>query len=83
MTARSVAVEVGNRELQPGSERLRAGLPVSVSDFHLAARGVLPAGVSDFVDGGAETELTLARNRTALDALELVPRVFADVTEVK
>ncbi|WP_405062086.1 alpha-hydroxy-acid oxidizing protein [Kribbella sp. NBC_01505] len=40
---------------------------------------VLPAAVRDFVAGGSGAELTLDRNRAALDALTVTPRVLAGV----
>lgn len=42
-----------------------------------AARRRLPRFVFDFVDGGAHGENALARNRHALDAIRLVPRILA------
>ncbi|TDD57611.1 alpha-hydroxy-acid oxidizing protein [Kribbella antibiotica] len=40
---------------------------------------VLPAGVRDFVAGGSGAELTLRRNRAALDAVTVTPRVLGGV----
>jgi 4-hydroxymandelate oxidase len=56
---------------------------VSLGDLEAAARTILPAAVDDFINGGAGAELTMARNRAAFDALHLVPRVFADVSQVR
>lgn len=39
-----------------------------------AARRRLPRGVFDYVDGGADDEITLRRNRTAFEGVELLPR---------
>jgi isopentenyl diphosphate isomerase/L-lactate dehydrogenase-like FMN-dependent dehydrogenase len=44
-----------------------------------AARAALEPDVWDYVAGGAGTEATLRRNREALDALVLRPRVLRDV----
>lgn len=41
------------------------------------ARRRLPRFVFDFVDGGAHGENALARNRQALDAIRLIPRILA------
>ncbi|HWK27280.1 MAG TPA: alpha-hydroxy acid oxidase [Solirubrobacter sp.] len=45
-----------------------------------AARAALPPEVWDYVSGGGGTEVTLRRNRAALDALLLAPRVLRDVS---
>jgi len=52
------------------------------ADFRRRARARLPRFVFDYVDGGAEDEACLARNRQALDELRLVPRVMRDTREV-
>lgn len=40
---------------------------LNVDDYQKAARKKLPRFVRDYVDGGAERELALSRNRRALD----------------
>jgi 4-hydroxymandelate oxidase len=57
-----------------------AGPLLSVRDAERAAAGTLSPGVWDFVAGGSEAELTLAANRTALDAVFLTPRVLTGIT---
>jgi isopentenyl diphosphate isomerase/L-lactate dehydrogenase-like FMN-dependent dehydrogenase len=47
-----------------------------------AARRRLPRVAFDFVDGGADDEVTLRRNRSAFDDLALIPRVLRGVGEV-
>ncbi|MFF1816284.1 alpha-hydroxy acid oxidase [Kribbella sp. NPDC058245] len=42
-------------------------------------RAALPAAVHDFVAGGSGAELTLRRNRAALDAITVMPRVLGGV----
>jgi 4-hydroxymandelate oxidase len=42
-------------------------------------RSALPAAVHDFVAGGSGAELTLRRNRAALDAISVTPRVLGGV----
>jgi 4-hydroxymandelate oxidase len=42
-------------------------------------RSALPAAVHDFVAGGSGAELTLRRNRAALDAITVTPRVLGGV----
>ena len=46
------------------------------------ARRRLPAGVWDYLVGGAESETTLRRNRQALDSIAFRPRVLRDVSGV-
>src|ERR1700730_1056520 len=55
---------------------------VSVDDLRRAARTRLPAGVFDYIDGGAEDEHTLAANRAAFTRRDFSPRVLRDVSEV-
>lgn len=47
---------------------------VSIGDLQRRASAKLPDVVLDYVEGGAEDELTLRANRQALDALVLRPR---------
>jgi isopentenyl diphosphate isomerase/L-lactate dehydrogenase-like FMN-dependent dehydrogenase len=46
------------------------------------ARRKLPAGVWDYLMGGAETETTQERNRVAIDSLAFRPRVLRNVETV-
>ncbi len=54
----------------------------NVADFRELARRRLPAPVFHYIDGGADDEVTLARNTQAFDAVDLVPDVLAGVAEV-
>jgi L-lactate dehydrogenase (cytochrome) len=54
----------------------------TIEDLRRVARRRLPRAVFDYVDGGAEDEVTLHRNREAFSALELVPTVLRDVDHV-
>ncbi|OLB80380.1 MAG: alpha-hydroxy-acid oxidizing enzyme [Actinobacteria bacterium 13_2_20CM_2_71_6] len=54
--------------------------PLCVEDYHELARHRVSADVWDFVEGGAEAELTVAANRHALDRVRLRPRVLVDVS---
>jgi isopentenyl diphosphate isomerase/L-lactate dehydrogenase-like FMN-dependent dehydrogenase len=47
-----------------------------------AARAALPTELWDYVSGGGGTEITLRRNRAALDGLFFRPRVARDVSGV-
>jgi len=55
--------------------------PVTVADLRVAARRRLPRMVFDFVDGGAEDELTRDDNEAAFRRLTFRPRVLVDVSE--
>ena len=54
----------------------------TLHDIAAAARNTFSKGDWDFIVGGTETETTLRRNRAALDALALRPRVLRDVSSV-
>jgi len=53
----------------------------NVETLRRSARRVLPKVIFDFADGGAEDEVTLRRNESDFDALEIVPRVCAGPAE--
>lgn len=55
---------------------------LSVQDFQLAAQRSLPGFVYDYVAGGAEDELCLARNQSDLQALSLSPRSLRDTSAI-
>jgi L-lactate dehydrogenase (cytochrome) len=67
-------------ELDPISRRLRRA--ANVEDLRRQARRRLPRGVFDYIDGGAEDEVTLDRNVEAFQRLEFRPRVLRDVGQV-
>jgi L-lactate dehydrogenase (cytochrome) len=66
--------------LNPAERRLSRA--ASVGDLRSIARRRLPRGVFDYIDGGAEDELTLRRNVAAFQRAELRPRVLRDVSDV-
>ena len=47
---------------------------ISVAAMRALARTKLPQPIFDFADGGAEDELTLRRNESAFDDIDLLPR---------
>jgi isopentenyl diphosphate isomerase/L-lactate dehydrogenase-like FMN-dependent dehydrogenase len=57
--------------------------PRTVGEIVEAARAKLDPDVWDYCAGGAGTEATLRRNRSALDALLLQPRVLRDVSDCR
>ncbi len=60
----------------------RLSTAASVADYRRLAMRRLPRGVFDYVDGGAEDELTLRRNSEGFRRLEFLPRVLTDVGQV-
>jgi len=55
----------------------------SISDLRDRARATLPGPLFDFLDGGAETEMTLRRNTEAFDSQRLAARCLVDVAAVE
>lgn len=53
----------------------------ALTDYEDLAAAVLPEGIYDFVAGGSGSELTVRRNRAALDSITLTPRVLAGIDE--
>ena len=53
-----------------------------VEDLRKIAMRRLPRGVFDYIDGGAEDEITLRQNVEAFRAIEFRPRVLRDVSSV-
>ncbi|MET7996763.1 alpha-hydroxy acid oxidase [Amycolatopsis sp. NPDC005232] len=64
-----------------GSRR-RLGGAATVDDLRRVARRRTPRAVFDYTDGGAGSELSMARNRAAFDRVEFRPGVLRDVSEV-
>ncbi len=62
--------------------RRRLAKVASVEDLRRVARRRLPAGVFDYIDGGAEDERTLATNSTDFAKIEFRPRVMRDVSRL-
>jgi L-lactate dehydrogenase (cytochrome) len=54
----------------------------NIDDLRREAARRLPFPVFDFVDGGAEDEAALRRNRSGFDRYTLVPRTFVDVSKI-
>jgi L-lactate dehydrogenase (cytochrome) len=76
-TLRSV-VRFRAPELDPVRRRLAGA--ADVGDLRRIAKRRLPAGVFDYIDGGAEDERTLARNVGAFGRIGFRPRVLRDVS---
>jgi (S)-mandelate dehydrogenase len=54
---------------------------VNLEDMRLLARRYLPRIAFDFIDGGADDELCLKRNRDAFERYRLLPRYLRDVSQ--
>lgn len=55
---------------------------VTIHDLQREAHKYWPKGVRDYVEGGADEEVSLRRNRSAFQAVELIPSVLQGVGEV-
>lgn len=55
---------------------------LNIEDYRRAARRALPGFVFDYVDGAADDQLCMARNRRDLEAVTLTPRVLRDTSAI-
>ncbi len=55
----------------------------NVADLRLMARRRLPRPIFDYIDGGADDEVSLRRNADAFADYELIPDVLNDVSEIR
>ncbi len=55
----------------------------SIDDLRRLAKRRLPRFAFDFIDGGAETERNLARNREAFETIVLKPRMLINVSSIE
>ena len=69
------------RRARTREERLRAQA-VNVADLRRMAQRRLPRGVFNYIDGGAEDEVTLRANGDAFRRWNFAPRVLVDVAQV-
>jgi len=60
---------------------VRLSRVLTIEELRAAARRRLPRAVFDYVDGGAEDETGIARNRAAFERIALHPRYLVDITE--
>jgi (S)-mandelate dehydrogenase len=54
---------------------------INIEDLRRAARARLPKVVTEYLEGGAEDEVTVAANREAFRQLSLVPRITAGIRQ--
>jgi len=78
-TFRSVA-QFDSFEFDSTARRLKK--VASVDDLRRIAKRRLPAGVFDYIDGGAEDERTLVSNSSDFSRIEFRPRVMRDVSQL-
>lgn len=52
----------------------------NIEDYQGLAHRRLPRAVIDFIEGGAEDEITIARNRSGFENIHIIPRVLRDVS---
>ncbi|HEX4848044.1 MAG TPA: L-lactate dehydrogenase [Novosphingobium sp.] len=57
-------------------------LPASYADFRRGAERRLPRFLFDYIDGGAVSEVTLARNTADWEALQLTQKVLNDASKM-
>jgi len=78
-TLRSV-IQFRRFELDPVERRLARA--ANLDDLRRIAERRLPAGVFDYIDGGADDERSLGRNTAAFADYEFRPRVLRDISDV-
>jgi len=61
---------------------IRMLVPASATDFRLLAKRRLPRVVFDYIDGGANEERTMARNREDLLRIRLKQRALRDASKL-
>lgn len=54
----------------------------NIADLRLRAKRKLPPALFNFMDGGADDEVTLRRNTSAFDDYEILPRHLSDVSNI-
>jgi L-lactate dehydrogenase (cytochrome) len=64
--------------------KLRASIDdaLSLEDLRHIARRRIPRALYDLIEGGADDEVSVGRNRSAFGAVALLPRVLVDVGEI-
>ena len=70
------------RRFEFSASKRRLARAANVDDLRSIAKKRLPAGVFDYIDGGAEDESALFRNTAVYRRIEFRPRVLRDVSGV-
>ena len=71
------------RRLELDARKRRLARAANVDDLRSIAQRRLPQGVFDYIDGGAEDEVSLSRNSGRFDEYVFSPRVLVDVSTVE
>ena len=61
----------------------RLGRANNIADLRRLARGRLPRPIFDYIDGGADDEVSLERNVSAFSKYEIVPDVLTNVSSIR
>jgi L-lactate dehydrogenase (cytochrome) len=70
------------RRFEIDGNKRRLATAANVDDLRRLAKRRLPAGVFDYIDGGAEDEVAMRANRDAFARYEFCPRVLRDVSSI-
>lgn len=70
------------KPIELDSTKRKLSSAANVEDLRRLAKRRLPGGVFDYIDGGAEDELSLDRNSSAYHNLEYKPRILRDVSKI-
>ncbi len=54
----------------------------SIDDLKKAAKKSLPGVMFDYIEGGADDELAISRNRQSFQQYEFIPRILTDVSKI-
>lgn len=79
---KSLRSVVSLKPLERDRTTRRLSAAANVEDLRQIAKKRLPAGVFDYIDGGAEDELAMKRNASRFSDRTLVPRVLRDVSSI-
>ena len=74
--------ETTARQELGGPEMAKVSRAVNIADLRLMAKRRLPKAIFDYVDGGAEDEITMRENRRAFEEATFRPRHGVAVPEV-
>ncbi|AQZ50908.1 alpha-hydroxy acid oxidase [Martelella mediterranea] len=72
------SIGIAQRKADRTPRRLRRAL--SLDDFEVRARRLLPLSMFGYVSGGVETNSSLRANRAAFQAISFEPRIMRDVS---
>ena len=79
---KSVRSLIRFRRFEPDSRKRRLTRAADIEDLRKIAKRRLPRGVFDYLEGGAEAEITAARNQREFGRLGFVPRVLRNMQDV-